>query len=305
MKPYYYSLDEYNKATFGRKLYKLSLSGGTTCPNRDGAVGTGGCIFCSAGGSGEFTPDPALPVAQQLTLAKERVRRKIREDADAAQYIAYFQSFTGTYAPPETLRQRFTDAVEWPQTAVLDVATRPDCLPLPVLDLLQELRQQKPLWIELGLQTANPETARLIRRGYDNDVYVQAVRDLHKRGITVVAHMILGLPGESREDMLRTVDFINRTGADGVKLQLLHVLRGTALADMPYTPLSMDAYIDTLLDCVAHLRRDVVIHRLTGDGDKRLLLSPLWSADKKRVLNAIHARMRERGVAQGEFCTDG
>ena len=300
MKPYYYSLDEYNKETFGRKLYKLSLPGGTTCPNRDGTCGTGGCIFCSAGGSGEFTPDASLSVTQQLEQAKERVAGKIRESADTAQFIAYFQSFTATYAPIETLTARFTEAVCWPQTAVLDVATRPDCLPENVLDLLSALRREKPVWVELGLQTANEDTARLIGRGYENGVYSDAVRRLHARGIPVSAHVILGLPGETRDDMLRTIDYLNCTKTDGVKLQLLHVLRGTALAQMDYTPMSMENYIDVLLDCIAHLRPDVVVHRLTGDGDKRLLLAPLWSADKKRVLNAIHRQMRERQIIQGK-----
>ena len=302
MRPYYYSLDEYNKETFGRKLYKLSLPGGSTCPNRDGTCGTGGCIFCSTGGAGEFTPDASLPVAQQLEEAKQRVCRKIREDADTAQFIAYFQSFTATYAPLDVLRRRFTQAIEWPQTAVLDVATRPDCLPPATLDVLAALRERKPVWVELGLQTANEESARLIRRGYANDVYAQAVRALHERGIPVITHVILGLPGETREDMLRTIDYINRVGTDGVKLQLLHVLRGTALEQMKYSPLTMDAYIDLLLDCIAHLREDVVVHRLTGDGDKRLLLAPLWSADKKTVLNTVHRRMREREIIQGKFC---
>ena len=302
---HYYSLDDYNKAAFGRKLYKLSLPGGMTCPNRDGTCGTGGCIFCSAGGSGEFTPDAALTVTEQLERAKQRVAAKIREDADTAQYIAYFQSFTVTYAPLETLRARFTEAVRWRQTAVLDVATRPDCLPDNVVDLLHTLRQEKPVWVELGLQTANENTACSINRGYANDVYLDAVRHLHACGIPVVTHMILGLPGETHEDMLRTVDFINRAGSDGIKLQLLHVLRGTKLSETDYTPLSPEDYINVLLDCVEHLRPDMVVHRLTGDGDKRLLLAPMWSADKKRVRAAIDRTMRERQTVQGKLYTNG
>ncbi len=305
MRPYYYSLDEYNKETFGRKLYKLSLPGGTTCPNRDGACGTGGCIFCSAGGSGEFTPDVSLSVTEQLERAKLRVAGKIKEDADAAQFIAYFQSFTATYAPIGTLQSRFTEAVRWKQTAVLDVATRPDCLPDDVLELLCALRREKPVWVELGLQTAGEQTAKAINRGYPTDAYTDAVKRLHACGIEVVTHVILGLPGETREDMLRTIDCVNRAGTDGVKLQLLHVLRGTALAGTAYTPLSMEAYTDLLCDCLLHLRPDIVVHRLTGDGDKRLLLAPLWSADKKRVLNTIHRTLREKQIIQGKMFMNG
>ena len=298
----YYSLDAYNKQTFGRKLYKLSLPGGTTCPNRDGTKGVGGCIFCSAGGSGEFTPDALQPVEMQLELAKARVANKIREDPQTAQFIAYFQSFTATYAPLEDMRARFFAAARWPQTAVVDIATRPDCLPPQTLDLLSALRREKPVWVELGLQTANDGTAGRINRGYETAVYRDAVRALHARGICVVTHIILGLPGETQADMLRTVELLNEVGTDGVKFQLLHVLRGTALEQTAYTPLTMQAYIDLLLCCIAHLDRRVVVHRLTGDGDKRLLLSPLWSADKKRVLNAIRRAMDAQDVRQGMLC---
>lgn len=296
---HYYSLDQFNRETFGRKLYKLSLPGGTTCPNRDGSRGVGGCIFCSAGGSGEFTPDASLCVTEQLARAKRRVAGKIREDAGTAQFIAYFQSFTATYAMTQEQRARFFEAARWPQTAVLDIATRPDCLPSDVLDLLSQLRSIKPVWVELGLQTANDATAGRIRRGYDTREYVQAVRNLHEVGVSVVTHVILGLPGETRADVLHTIDTVNAVGSDGVKLQLLHVLRGTALAETDYTPLTMDAYIDLLCDCISHLDAQIVVHRLTGDGDKRLLLAPLWSADKKRVLNAVRRAMRERNIRQG------
>lgn len=296
---HYYSLDQFNRETFGRKLYKLSLPGGTTCPNRDGTKGCGGCIFCSAGGSGEFTPDAALPVTEQLERAKRRVQNKIREDADTAQFIAYFQSFTATYALTDAQRARFFEAARWPQTAVVDIATRPDCLPPQVLDMLADLRKIKPVWVELGLQTANDATAKRIGRGYETREYTEAVRALHAIGIPVVTHVILGLPGETREDVLHTIDTLNAAGSDGVKLQLLHVLRGTALAETDYTPLTMEAYIDLLLDCVERLNPHIVVHRLTGDGDKRLLLAPLWSADKKRVLNAVRRAMRERAAVQG------
>lgn len=298
----YYSLDAYNKQVFGCKLYKLSLAGGTTCPNRDGTKGIGGCIFCGAGGAGEFAPDASLPVETQLELAKARVAAKIREQPDTAQFIAYFQSFTATYAPVGTMRARFFAAARWPQTAVVDIATRPDCLEPQTLDLLCALRREKPVWVELGLQTANDETAKRINRGYETAVWRDAVRALHARGISVVTHVILGLPGETQDDVLRTVRLLNDEGTDGVKFHLLHVLRGTALETMDYTPLSMDAYIELLLSCIAHLDARIVVHRLTGDGDKRLLISPLWSADKKRVLNAIRRAMDAHDIRQGMLC---
>ena len=304
MRPYYYSLDEYNKEVFGKKLYKLSIPGGFTCPNRDGTIGTGGCIFCSEGGSGEFTPEEMLSVPEQLEQAKQRILQKFRPSEDGEDYIAYFQSFTATYGDLQRMRERFHAAADWPQTAVVDIATRPDCLQEGVLDLLAEIRKKKQVWVELGLQTASEETARLIHRGYTNEVYLQAVRRLHALDIPVVAHVILGLPGESREDVLRTIRFINTTGTDGVKLQLLHVLQGTALAQTDYTPLTMEAYIDLVLDCLSHMRKDIVVHRLTGDGDKRLLIAPLWSADKKRVRNALHRAMREREIIQGNLVAD-
>ena len=303
MRPYYYSLDEYNREVFGKKLYKLTIPGGYTCPNSDGTIGMGGCIFCSAGGSGEFAPDDALSVPEQLELAKERIRNKFTASETGEDYIVYFQSFTATYGDIDRMRRRFHAAADWPQTAVVDVATRPDCLSEEVLSLLSEIRRKKPVWVELGLQTASEETARFIRRGYTNDVYIQAVRQLHDLNIPVIAHVILGLPGERKGDVIRTIRFLNETKTDGVKLQLLHVLRGAALADMEYTPLTMDAYIDLVLDCLLHLNNEIVVHRLTGDGDKKLLLSPVWSADKKRVLNALHRAMREREIIQGNLAS--
>lgn len=302
MRPYYYALHEYNMETFGRKLYKLSLQGGTTCPNRDGSKGTGGCIFCAADGSGAFTPDGTLSVTEQLEKAVERVSRKMQIQKDEPQFIAYFQSFTSTYAPVEHLRRQFTQAICWPGTAVLDVATRPDCLPPEVIELLETLRRQKPVWVELGLQTAHEATARVIHRCYENAVYEKAVQALHAVGIPVITHVILGLPGETKADMLRTVEYLNRVGTDGVKFQLLHVLRGTALAEMDYTPLTLEEYTDILLDCIEHLEPQIVVHRITGDGDKRLLLAPLWSGDKKKVLNEIHKAMRVRDIRQGKRC---
>lgn len=295
---HYYSLNEYLKKTFGEKVYKLSLNGGMTCPNRDGACGTKGCIFCSAGGSGEFAADAALSITEQLEQAKARLRAK----TDCSRFIAYFQPFSNTYAPVGHLRRIFYEAVSPEDVAALSVATRPDCLGDGVLSLLEELNKVKPVWVELGLQTIHPRTAEYIRRGYDLGVYEKAADDLRVRGIKVITHVILGLPGESREDMLETVRFAGKR-SDGIKLQLLHVLKNTdLLTDYErglFATLSLEEYASILCDCIEVLPRNVVIHRLTGDGDKKLLVAPKWSADKKRVLNTISRIMRERDVEQG------
>lgn len=295
---YYYSLNNYLKETFGEKVYKLSLNAGTTCPNRDGKLGTRGCIFCSAGGSGEFAADKQLSISEQIYQAKDKVKNKIKTD----KYIAYFQSYTNTYAPIEYLRKIFFDAVNNNEIVALSIATRPDCLQEPVLELLSELKRIKPVWVELGLQTVNESTANYIRRGYPLSVYDEAVENLHKIGIEVITHVILGLPSESKEDMLKTVRYVGSV-TDGIKLQLLHVLKGTDL----YTEyingkidvLGMESYIDILCDCIENLPKNVVIHRLTGDGDKRLLVAPLWSADKKTVLNSINREFVKRNIIQG------
>lgn len=294
---YYYSLNEYLKQTFGEKVYKLSLDGGMTCPNRDGTLDTRGCIFCSAGGSGEFAAERGKSVAAQIEEAKRRITAK----SDCRRFIAYFQPFSNTYAPVERLRALFEQAMAPDDIAALSVATRPDCLGDDTVALLAELNRQKPVWVELGLQTIHAKTARYIRRGYDLSVYDDAVRRLHAVGVQVITHVILGLPGESREEILQSVRYAGER-SDGVKLQLLHVLKGTDLQKDyeagRFSALSMEAYIDLLCDCVEILPRDTVIHRLTGDGDKRLLVAPLWSADKKRVLNAINRAFLERNIEQ-------
>ncbi len=296
---YYYSLNEYLKQTFGEKVYKLSLDGGMTCPNRDGTLGTRGCIFCSAGGSGEFAACRELTVTQQLEQAKQRVAAK----TDCRRFIAYFQPFTNTYAPVAYLRRIFEEAVAPAEVVALSVATRPDCLGDGVLSLLAELNRRKPVWVELGLQTIHPQTAAYIRRGYALPVYDEAVRRLRGVGVQVITHVILGLPRESREEMLASVRYAGER-SDGVKLQLLHVLRGTdLLRDYEqglFRTLSLEEYVSLLCDCIEALPPDVVIHRLTGDGDKKLLAAPLWSADKKRVLNLINRTLRERNVIQGK-----
>lgn len=295
---YYYSLNEYLKNTFGEKVYKISLSGGMTCPNRDGTLDSRGCIFCSKGGSGEFSANALLPISEQL----EQAKRRIREKTDCKRFIAYFQPFTNTYAKVDYLRRIFTEAIAPEDIAALSIATRPDCLGDDVLALLSELNQIKPLWVELGLQTIHEKTAEYIRRGYPLEKFDCAAKRLRELGINVITHLIIGLPGESREKLLQSVMYAGER-SDGVKLQLLHILKGTDLYDEYISGkvrvLSMEEYIDILCDCVEALPQNVVIHRLTGDGDKRLLVEPMWSADKKRVLNAINKAFRERNVTQG------
>ena len=268
-------------------MYKISLNAGFTCPNRDGTLGVGGCIFCSAGGSGEFAEDPAASITEQIESGKNSVSKKIKD----GRYIAYFQAYTNTYADIDTLRKVYSEAIEHPDIVALSIATRPDCLPVEVLDLLSEMNQIKPVWIELGLQTIHERTAKYIRRGYELEIYDQAVKCLRNMGVEVITHVILGLPGESRENMLDTVRYVCDSGATGIKLQLLHVLRGTDLEqeylDGRFDVLTEDEYIDILRECVRIIPDDIVIHRLTGDGDKRLLIAPLWSGDKKHVLNRV------------------
>lgn len=297
----YYTLNQYLRETFGCKVYKLALDGGMTCPNRDGTLGTRGCIFCSAGGSGEFAQSAGVsPVWQQIEEAKSRVGKKMKE----GRYIAYFQSYTNTYAPITYLEPLFSQAISHPDVVALSVATRPDCLPPDVLALLKRLGEIKPVWVELGLQTIHVRTAAYIRRGYETDCYVRAVKALRTAGVShIITHVILGLPGEMAEDMVETVRFAAEAGTDGIKLQLLHVLRGTDLASEYETGrfqvMSLEQYCDVLYRCIEALPPEVVIHRLTGDGPKRLLIAPAWSGDKKRVLNTIMRGMEERDVRQG------
>ena len=290
----YRSLNVYYQEKFGCKVYKLAIDGGFTCPNRDGTLGTGGCIFCSAYGGGEFAEGACSSVTEQLERAKSRVRAKQSRDG---KYIAYFQSFTGTYAPVERLRQLYTAAMEPEDVVGLAIGTRPDCLGPEVLALLKELNGIKPISVELGLQTAHEDTARYIRRGYPTRVYDQAVAQLKSAGIEVVTHLILGLPGESREMAVASTRHAVEAGTDGIKFQLLHVLRGTDLEKEyrkgVFQCLELPEYADILLDCLRILPPDVVVHRITGDGAKRDLVAPLWSGDKKRVLNYLNSRLKE------------
>ena len=282
------TLNESLKKRFGSKVYKIALDGGFTCPVRDGKLDTRGCIFCSAGGSGEFASDRNLSITEQIEQGKNRVAGKIHD----GRYIAYFQAYTGTYAPVERLRALYQEAIRHPDIVALSIATRPDCLPAEVLDLLEEMNRQKPVWIELGLQSIHAKTAEYIRRGYPLSVYDEAVKALQQRGIEVITHLILGLPGETVEDMCASVRYVCDGRTDGIKLQLLHILKGTDLAEEYQEgrvhALSEDEYIAILQKLVPLIPDDVVVHRLTGDGDKKLLIAPLWSADKKHVLNRIH-----------------
>ncbi len=290
----YYSLNQYLRDTFGQKVYKIAIDGGFTCPNRDGTLDTRGCIFCSGVGSGEFAQDRMESIALQITKAKERVAGKIKE----GKYIAYFQAFTNTYAPVSRLRQLYEEAMAQEDVVALSIATRPDCLSTEIIELLVECNRKMPVWVELGLQTIHENTAQYIRRGYALSVFDDAVKRLQEAGISVIVHVILGLPGESREDMLETVDYVGKSGIDGIKLQLLHVIQGTDLEKEfrqgKFQVLELEEYVQLVADCIALLPKDMVIHRMTGDGDKRTLVAPMWSADKKKVLNRLNQVIRER-----------
>lgn len=284
----YCSLNRYLRNTFGDKVYKISLNAGFTCPNRDGTIDTRGCIFCSKGGSGDFAECAELSISEQIEHGKKRVKNKIKSN----KYIAYFQAFTNTYAPVETLREKFFEAMNHKDIVALSIATRPDCLGNDVLKLLEELNKIKPVFVELGLQTIHEKSAEYIRRGYPLSVYDIAVKNLKKAGVNIVVHLIIGLPNESKADMLESIKYVCSSGINGIKLQLLHILKDTDLADEYYRgnikALEFDEYLDIIKSCVEIIPSDIVIHRLTGDGAKKDLIAPLWSANKKKVLNALN-----------------
>lgn len=284
----YKSLNQYLKERFGTKVYKIALSSGCTCPNREGTVGVGGCIFCADTGSGDFAQSATLPIKEQIQLAKEKVASKNK----GGKYIVYFQSFTNTYGSVEFLEPKFLEAMEDDEVVAVSIATRPDCLPEEILDMLSRLNAIKPVWVELGLQTIHPKTAEYIRRGYPLEVYDKAVKDLHAIGVEVITHVIIGLPDETKEDMLQTVRYVVESKAEGIKLQLLHVIEGTDLAKDyeagEFNTLTMEEYLQIIKECVDLIPETMVIHRLTGDGNKRTLIAPLWSADKKRVINELN-----------------
>ena len=295
----YHSLDYMLRERFGEKVYKVTLNGGMSCPNRDGKLGTRGCIFCSAGGSGDFAADSSLSITEQIDrqISILSAKRPIHK------YIAYFQAFTNTYAPVEYLEKIFTEALAHPGIAALSIGTRPDCLGKDVIALLSRLNRQKPVWVELGLQTIHEKTAAYIRRGYPLSCFEDAVRRLRSEDIEVIVHTILGLPGESTQDILNTMKYLNHQDIQGIKLQLLHVLRGTDLASDYekglFRTYERDEYISLVISCLEHLRPDMVIHRITGDGPKDLLISPLWASRKREVLNLLHHQMKENHNYQG------
>ncbi len=298
---YYNSLNNYLKQKFGCKVYKLALSGGMSCPNRDGTIGKNGCIFCSSFGSGDFAEPCANNIYEQIENAKQRVSKKIEN----GKYIAYFQSFSNTYADINYLEKLFLKAISHPDIAVLSIATRPDCLPFEVIELLKKLNEIKPVWIELGLQTIHESSAEFLRRGYCLSVYDDAVLRLKNAGITVITHMIIGIPFETEEMIYKTAQHIGDIGSDGIKIHLLHVLKNTDLEkyyyqkgiDLP----SLERYTDLLIGCIRRLPSNVVIHRITGDGAKKNLIAPLWSANKKKVLNYIIKCFNERNLQQGDL----
>lgn len=307
----YFSLDYYLKTTFGEKVYKISLNGGMSCPNRDGTLGRGGCIFCSRGGSGEFAANAALPIKEQINTAILEMKKR---KSIGNSYIAYFQAYTNTYAEIPYLKKLYSEALSHPDITALSIATRPDCLPNEVLNLLEDLGGRlwprrdsemikKPVWIELGLQTIHEHTAKFIRRAYGLSVFDKAVEDLNKKNIPVIVHIILGLPFEDKRDMIETINYLNRKNIAGVKLQLMHILSGTDLENYmgEFKILSMEEYTDLVIECMEHLSPKTVIHRLTGDGPRELLIAPLWSTKKREVLNMIHLKMKERNTYQGRL----
>lgn len=302
MRPYYYSLNEYIRQTYNTKMYKLSLSGGMTCPNRDGLIDNRGCIFCSAGGSGDFT-GAALSKDNNIDIQIDTAKALVSRKYSGSDYIAYFQSYTNTYADVNYLRRLFYDVVKRPEIRILSIATRPDCLSSDIIELLAELNSIKPVWIELGLQTIHERTAKYIRRGYTLDIFEEAVRNLNRIGIRPIVHMIIGLPGENESMILETAKYLSHCNISGVKLQLLHVLKNTDLAQEYFNGsvdiLSLTQYSEILGKIIKLLPLDCVIHRLTGDGPKNLLIAPLWSSNKKNVINTINRYLQENAIIQG------
>lgn len=295
----FFSLDNYYRNLFGEKIYKISLNAGMNCPNRDGTIGKGGCIFCSEGGSGDFAGNPLLSITEQIESGKELVKQK----SNSQKFVAYFQAFTNTYAPTLYLRKVFYEAMEHPDIVGLSIATRPDCFSDSIYDLIRELSSIKPIWIELGLQTIHKTSIDFIRRGYANECFEETVRKLQKYDIPVIAHVILGLPWETKENMLQTVQYVDALNIKGIKLQLLHILKNTDLyyhyRNHPFPILTMEEYIDITISCLEILSPDVVIHRITGDGPKNILECPLWSTNKRMVLNSIHKELKKRNTYQG------
>ena len=296
----YFSLDYMLKEKFNKKVYKVSINAGMTCPNRDGKIDTRGCIFCSSGGSGDFAGKSKEDIQTQINNQIEIMKNK----STVSDFIAYFQSYTNTYAPIDYLKKVYTEAISHPNIIALSIATRPDCLDNEIIELISRLNKIKPVWIELGLQTIHEKTAKYIRRGYNLNCFENAVNKLRKENIDVIVHAILGLPGEDRKDIIETIEYLNKKDIQGIKLQLLHVLKNTDLAKdymkNKFKVYTMGEYIDTVIDCIEHLREDIVIHRITGDGPKKILIAPIWSGNKKKVLNTLHHEFKIREAYQGK-----
>lgn len=299
----YRSLDYHMRSRYGEKIYKVSLNGGMTCPNRDGKLDTRGCIFCSEGGSGDFAGNKSLSITEQIDAQKHLLYRKF----PARHFIAYFQAYTNTYASTDYLEHIFTEAIRHPDIVGLSIGTRPDCLPDETLALLTDLNKKKPVTVELGLQTIHEKTASFIRRGYSLSCFENAIKRLRQCNLETVIHTILGLPGESAEDIFATMRYLNTCDIQGIKLQLLHVLKHTDLAVYYYETgfpiLEEDEYVDLIIRCIELLSPDITIHRLTGDGPRDLLIAPLWSCRKRAVLNHIHQELKKRGTWQGRLYT--
>ena len=296
----YHSLNYFLRNKFGEKIYKISLDGGFTCPNRDGKVATGGCTFCSARGSGDFAGSRILSITEQFEDRKEMMQKKWKD----GKYIAYFQAYTNTYAPVDELRRKYEEALAQKNVIAISIATRPDCLDDDVLDYLSELNKKTYLWVELGLQTINDETARNFNRGYDFEVFDNSLKKLQERGIEVVVHTIFGLPGETKEDMLKTVDYVAHSGAQGVKFHLLHLMEGTRMVKQyengELQLLSKEDYIDLICEAVAMIPEEMVVHRLTGDAPRQSLIGPMWSLKKWEVLNDIDKALVDNNIWQGK-----
>jgi len=296
----YNSLNNYLKTRFGCKVYKISLNAGLSCPNRDGTISTGGCIFCSEGGSGDFASCHTLPIHQQLTDAKEKVSSKIKN----GKYIAYFQAFTNTYGPIEYLEKIYMEAISDPDVVCLSIGTRPDCLSDDILDLLSKINKIKPVWIELGLQTIHESTAHYINRGYSLNVFETAVKNLNTLNIDIIVHIIAGLPGETSDMFLDTIKYLSHQKLQGIKISLLHVLKNTKLAtdfeNGKFKTLDMDTYFKLIGQSIELLPPDFVIHRLTGDGPKSILIAPLWTSNKKNVLNSMYKFFKDNNIIQGK-----
>ncbi|MGN2339357.1 TIGR01212 family radical SAM protein [Clostridium cagae] len=296
----YHSLNYFLREKFGEKVFKISLDGGFSCPNRDGKVSKGGCVFCSARGSGDYAGSRNFSITNQFNNVKTMMANKWK----SGKYIAYFQAYTNTYAPVDELRQKYEEAINQEGVVALSIATRPDCLEDDVLDLIEELSKKLYVWVELGLQTINDDVAKKINRGYDLKVFDDAMTRLKERNIDVVVHSILGLPGESQDDMLKTIDYIAHSGAQGIKLHLLHLMKDTKMVELYENGelqfLSQEDYIKLICRAVSMLPKEMVVHRLTGDAPRDLLIGPMWSLKKWEVLNAIDKTLEDNDVYQGK-----